>query len=94
METVLEEAPEPVRPLVTQLAVTPLPADTDEALARYAVSVVLRLAEVEVSRQVGVLRSRVQRLDADDPAATQAFAELLAVEAQRRSLRERISGGG
>ena len=94
MEAVLEEAPEPVGPLVTQLAVTPLPADSDEALARYAVSVVLRLAEVEVSRQVGVLRSRVQRLDADDPAAGQAFAELLAVEAQRRTLRERISGGG
>ena len=94
MEAVLEEAPSRVGPLVTQLAVTPLPADSDEALARYAVSVVLRLAEVEVSRQMGVLRSRVQRLDADDPAAGQAFAELLAVEAQRRTLRERISGGG
>jgi DNA primase len=93
MEAVLEEAPQAVHPLVTELAVTPLPAHTDDALTRYAVSVVLRLAEVEVSRRVGVLRSRMQRLDPTDPAAGAAFAELLAVEAQRRSLRERISGG-
>jgi len=73
--------------------VTPPPADTEEALARYVLSVVLRLAEVEVSRRVGVLRSRVQRLDPGDPGAAAAFAELLAVEAQRRSLRERVSGG-
>jgi DNA primase len=92
-EAVREEAPEAVAPLVTQLAVTPLPADTDDALARYAASVVLRLAEVEVSRRVGVMRSRVQRLDPSDPAASEAFAELLAVESQRRALRERIAGG-
>ena len=92
-EAVRDEAPAAVAPLVTQLAVTPLPADTDEALARYAASVVLRLAEVEVSRRVGVMRSRVQRLDASDPGAAEAFAELLAVESQRRALRERIAGG-
>jgi DNA primase len=93
LEAVLEEAPQAVAPLVRQLAVTPLPADTEEALARYVLSVVLRLAEVEVSRRVGVLRSRVQRLDPGDPGAGAAFTELLAVEAQRRSLRERVSGG-
>ena len=92
-EAVREEAPEAVTPLVTQLAVTPLPADTDDALAKYAASVVLRLAEVEVSRRVGVLRSRVQRLEPGDPAAGEAFAELLGLEAQRRALREGISGG-
>jgi DNA primase len=92
-EAVRDEAPAAVAPLVTELAVTPLPADTDEALARYAASVVLRLAEVEVSRRVGVMRSRVQRLDASDPGAVEAFAELLAVESERRALRERIAGG-
>jgi DNA primase len=90
---VREEAPSAVTPLVTQLAVTPLPADTDDALARYAASVVLRLAEVEVSRRVGVLRSRVQRLEPGDPAAGETFAELLGLEAQRRALREGIAGG-
>ena len=39
------------------------------ALARYAVSVVLRLGEVELSRRIGALRSRVQRLEPDDPAS-------------------------
>jgi DNA primase len=92
-EAVRDEAPSAVAALVTQLAVTPLPADTDDALARYAASVVLRLAEVEVSRRVGVLRSRVQRLDPSDPAASEAFAELLAAEAERRALRDRMAGG-
>jgi DNA primase len=92
-EAVRDESPSALIPLVTQLAVTPLPADTDEMLARYAASVVLRLAEVEVSRRVGVLHSRVQRLEPSDPAAVEASAELLAVESERRALRERIAGG-
>jgi DNA primase len=93
VEEVHEQAPLAVAPLVTQLAVTPLPADTDDALARYAESVVLRLAEVEITRQIGMMRSRVQRLDVDDPRAAQAFSDLLAAEARRRALRDRISGG-
>jgi DNA primase len=92
IEAVHEQAPPALTPLVTQLAVTPLPADTDEGLARYAVSVVLRLAEVELSRRIGALHSRVQRLEADDPATGEAFAELLAAETRRRTLRERITG--
>ncbi|MGZ4612017.1 MAG: DNA primase, partial [Kineosporiaceae bacterium] len=92
-EAVHEEAPMAVAALVTQLAVTPLPADSDDAVARYAASVVLRLAEVEVTRKIGMIRSRVQRLDPDDPAAGPAFADLLAAEARRRSFRERITGG-
>jgi DNA primase len=92
-EAVHEQSPLAVAPLVTQLAVTPLPADTDDALARYAESVVLRLAEVEITRQIGMMRSRVQRLDAHDSGAAQAFADLLAAEARRRALRDRITGG-
>ena len=92
-EAVHEQAPLAVAPLVTQLAVTPLPADTDDALTRYAESVVLRLAEVEITRRIGVMRSRVQRLDPDDVAAVQAFADLLVAEARRRALRDRITGG-
>jgi DNA primase len=92
-EAVHEQAPLAVAPLVTQLAVTPLPADTDDALTRYAESVVLRLAEVEVTRRIGVMRSRVQRLDPDDVAAAQAFSDLLVAEASRRALRDRITGG-
>jgi DNA primase len=92
-ERVREESPEAVTALVTELAVTPLPADGDEALARYAASVIFRICELQVTRRIGNLRSRVQRMDPDDAQAAQAFAELVAAEAERRGLRERIAGG-
>lgn len=85
-------APDAVAGLVSELAVAPLPADTQEALERYAMSVVLRVAEVEVTREIGTLRSRVQRMDADDPGYQQAFAELMHAEARRRALRDRFTG--
>ena len=93
-EAVREEATETVAGLVTELAVAPIPADSDEALARFAASVVLRLAEVDASRAIGTLRSRVQRLEPTDPGYQEAFADLLAAEARRRHLRDRISGTG
>lgn len=92
-EAVRDEAPDAVVRLVTELAVTPLPTEGDEALARYAASVVLRVAELELTRTIGTLRSRVQRLDPAAPEAQGAFADLLAAERRRRGLRERISGG-
>jgi DNA primase len=92
-EAVRDEATEAVAALVTELAVAPIPADSDEALARFAASVVLRVAEVDVSRAIGTLRSRVQRLEPTDPGYQEAFADLLAAEARRRQLRDRISGG-
>jgi DNA primase len=90
---VTEAAPDAVRQLVSELSVVPLPADNDEALGRYAYSVVLRVAENEVTRQIGNLRSRVQRLDPAGPQATEAYRDLLAAETYRRGLRERINGG-
>jgi DNA primase len=85
-------APDAVSALVSELAVAPLPADSEEALERYATSVVLRVAEVEVTREIGTLRSRVQRMAADDPGYQQAFTELLAAESRRRALRDRFIG--
>ena len=92
-QAVEEAAPDAVRQLVSELTVVALPADTEAALARYAYSVVLRMAELEITREIGNLKSRVQRLDPAGPEAGQAFADLMAAEAYRRSLRERISGG-
>jgi DNA primase len=92
-EAIEEAAPDAVRQLVSELTVVALPADTEAALARYAYSVVLRMAELEITREIGNLKSRVQRLDPAGPEAGQAFADLMAAEAYRRSLRERISGG-
>jgi DNA primase len=88
---VQENAPDAVEGLITELAVAPLPADREEALARYAASVVLRVAEMEIIRRIGDLRSRVQRMGAEEDSAG-AFAALMAAEAERRTLRDRING--
>ncbi len=91
VNAVQENAPDAVETLVTELAVAPLPADREEALARYAASVVLRVAEMNLIQRIGDLRSRVQRMGAQ--ADGSAFAELMAAETARRALRDRINGG-
>ncbi|WP_421741128.1 DNA primase [Cellulomonas sp.] len=87
---VIEQAAEPVRSLVTELAVAPLPEDRPESLEGYVKGVVLRLVEIGFTRHIADLRGRLQRMDAEaDPAAYQAaFAELVEVEGRRRNLRE------
>jgi len=87
---VLEEAVEALHPLITELAVAPLPEDRPDALADYVRGVVRRLVEIGCTRQIADLRGRLQRMDAEaDPAAYSAvFAELVALEGRRRTLRE------
>ena len=83
-------APDAVVPMITELAVAPMPAGEDE-VARYAASVVLKVAEMALVHRIGELRSRVQRMGADeDPSGV--FAELIAAENDRRLLRDRING--
>ena len=87
---VQEEAAAPVAGLVTELAVAPLPEDRPTALADYVRGVVLALVEIGFTRHIADLRGQLQRMDgAQDPQGYQAaFAELVAVEARRRTLRE------
>ena len=87
---VIEEAVEPVRPLVTELAVAPLPEDRPESLDGYVKGVVRSLVEMGFTRHIAELRSRLQRMDAEaDPVAYRAaYAELVQVEGRRRTLRE------
>jgi DNA primase len=87
---VIEQAAEPLRGLVTELAVAPLPEDRPEVLPVYARDVVLRLVEIGYTRRIADLRGRLQRMDATgDPVAYNAtFAELIALESARRTLRE------
>ncbi|KMM45623.1 DNA primase [Cellulomonas sp. A375-1] len=89
---VLDEAAEAVRPLVTELAVAPVPEDRPEAVGDYVRGVVLRLVEMGFTRHIAELRGRLQRMDATaDPAGYQAaFAELVAIEGRRRNLRESV----
>ncbi len=84
-----------VRRLVRELAVEPLPADEGKDDA-YAIAVVSRLLELDASRRIQDLRGRLQRIDAgEQPDEYQrTFADLLALEDYRRSLRVESSGGG
>ncbi len=85
---VLEEAAEPVRPLVTELAVAPLPEDRPDALGDYVRGVMRRLVEIGFTRRIAEARGRLQRMPEDDPAYGATFAELVALEGRRRMLRE------
>ena len=86
-ETVLEAAAGAVAPLVTELAVAPLPEDRESALGAYAAGVVAALAEAALTRQIADSRSALQRTAPDDPAYATIFSDLLEQERRRRALR-------
>jgi len=88
---VQDYAPDAVVAMITELAVAQLPADREDELAKYAASVVLKVAETALVHRIGDLRSRVQRMGPDEDSST-VFAELIAAENDRRLLRDRING--
>ncbi|MFE5342501.1 DNA primase [Isoptericola sp. NPDC056578] len=91
VETVTEQAPETAVPLVTELAVAPVPEDRESVIGAYVADVVRALVDLGLTRRIADAKSRLQRLDQEkDPEAyQQAFTDLLAIEQQRRTLRER-----
>ncbi|MBK8078207.1 MAG: DNA primase [Kineosporiaceae bacterium] len=93
LDRVREEAPSVIHNLITEMAVSPVPSDGEERLARYAADLVIRVAEVDISRVISNLRSQVQRMTEDDPAHAEAYLELLAAESRRRALRDLRTGG-
>lgn len=89
IDAVLAECPDDeVRRLVRELAVEPLPAESGQD-SRYATSVIARLLELDAGRRVEELRGRLQRTDPQEEAGEyqRLFADLLALEDYRRSLR-------
>ncbi len=87
IEMVREEAASTVAPLVTELAVTPLPEDRPEAVEGYVRGVVGHLVELGLTRQIAEARGRLQRLEPSSAEAGEAFAELVGLEARRRAVR-------
>ncbi|QDW29253.1 DNA primase [Arthrobacter sp. KBS0702] len=89
VEQLLQEVPEPLRPLVSELAVVPLPASTAEAVQRYCRDILARLFELQITRVKADKMGQLQRLDAAaDPEEFQRLnRELMELEMQRRSLR-------
>lgn len=89
VEQLLQEVPEPLRPLVSELAVVPLPANTAEGVQRYCKDILARLFELQITRVKADKMGQLQRLDASsDPEEFQRLnRELMQLEMQRRALR-------
>ncbi|MCR6713113.1 MAG: DNA primase [Demequina sp.] len=83
---VSREAGEALAGVVSQLAVTPLP--TDRADGDYARSVLSRMLDLDLTRQIAELRGAMQRAGEGSDEAATAFVGLIALETRRRALRE------
>ena len=88
-----QAAEDVVRRLVRQLAVEPIATD-EQAQQRYATEVLARLEELAATRRITELKSRLQRVNpVEQPAEyNRLFGELIALEQNRRALRERAIG--
>ena len=86
--TVATEAGEELRGLVSQLAVTPLPMDRPDQMGGYALSVLSRMLDLDLTRQIAELRGVMQRAGEGTEQAQAAFADLIALETRRRALRD------
>ncbi|NUL43883.1 DNA primase [Cellulosimicrobium funkei] len=91
VEQIRQEVPVELGSLVSELAVTPLPARTSEDLVRYCRDIMNRLFELQITHQKGDLMGRLQRLGPQgDPAEFAALnRQLVDLEMKRRSLRAR-----
>lgn len=89
VEQVMHEVPEPLRPLVSELAVVPLPASNAEGVLKYCRDILARLFELQITRVKADKMGQLQRLDASaHPEEFQRLnRELMVLEVERRSLR-------
>lgn len=90
VEAIRQEVPEPLRSFVSELAVTPLPASTNEALLRYCNDIINRLFELQITHLKAEKMGQLQRMDpTGDPEGFQRInRELLELELRRRALRQ------
>lgn len=87
-------ADDAVRQLISALAVEQLRSTGDPA-STYAASLVARVSELAVTRQIADLKSRLQRTNPVEQTEqyNRAFGELVALEQHRRALRDKAMGG-
>jgi len=83
-----------VRRHITALAVEPIRTDDEGEEVRYARSVLARIQELDTTRQVAEVKSRLQRVNPVEQSEeySRLFGELLALEQYRRGLREQGIG--
>jgi DNA primase len=90
-----EEAPnERAQAFVTGLAVEPL-VITGEPDPKYADTTLARMGELSVSREIAVVKSRLQRMNPleEQVRYNRMYGDLIALEARRRALIDRAAGG-
>ncbi|MFW7415716.1 DNA primase [Demequina sp. SO4-18] len=85
---VAEQAGSTLAGVVSELAVTPLPHDRPEALGHWAGTVLARVMDLSLTRQIAEVRGRMQRAGEGTEGHQSGFADLIALETRRRSLRE------
>jgi DNA primase len=81
--------------LLPALAVEPLKSPSDEPDSGYVHAVLTRLQEMATVRRVTALKGRLQRMNPVEAPEeyTKVFGQLVALEQEARSLRERAIGG-
>ena len=94
-DKVAEAAAATVRPLVSELAVAPVPARVDPTTGvpdqRYVNELLVRVREVSLTRRIGDAMSALRRMDSGDPVAARALAvELQALQRELATLRETL----
>ena len=94
MQRLSDAAPDDsVRSVINELAVEPIQVD-ESTLDRYAREQLGRARERVLTLQIDELRSRMQRLESEDPVAYSAvFADLVELEAKRRKIHDDSLGG-
>lgn len=84
---------ESLRALITELTVEPIRTD-GEVSERYVASIIARLREVALGRDIAEIKSTLQRINPVEEADryTEIFGDLVAKEAQRRAQKELAIG--
>ena len=89
IERIQADVPDDFRPLVTQLAVAPLPEREDREMTIYVRGIVASLIERDLVRRKSELVGRLQRTPVDQGEQSREIQrELLALETKRRALKE------
>ena len=94
IDAVLDQAADDdVRRLIKELSVDPLPSEIEQ-IDRYATSLIARLLELDATRRIADVRGRMQRSDPveQEEEHNQLFAEIMALEAYKKSLRNAALG--
>jgi DNA primase len=90
-----EEAPdERTQAFVTTLAVEPL-VFAGESDAKYADTTLARVGELAISRKIGPIKARLERMNPLEEQAkyNRTYGDLIALETRRRTLLDRAAGG-